>query len=114
MADQLESTFGTAILEEERQKAQQQGATVFNANVFRCYFAQCHLFPNGHVSPLDWSSNWRKFCCVILAQFQHQDTPISRVKLGAALSHQSAFEQGSHRVTHTALAFSLFPVRPTN
>ena len=50
MADQLESTFRTAISEEERHKAQQQGATKFYANVFRCYFAQCHLlFPCARV-----------------------------------------------------------------
>ena len=74
MADQLESTFRTAILEEERQKAQQQGATTFSPRVGIGLVEQLAQVLLRDIGPISTSGHI------------HQSP------------HQSDFEQGSHGI----------------
>ena len=83
MADQLESTFRTAILEEERQKAQQQGETMFYVGTISpsvTSFSPCARVAIGLVEQL------AQVFCVQSAPFQHLDTCIRYTSLASTLA----------------------------
>ena len=77
MADQLKSTFRTAILEEERQKAQQRGETILRVGA---------MSPSVTIGLVEKLTH---VLCVQSALFQHLDTwhlsLITRINPGAPL-----------------------------